>query len=288
MKGWLITNKYYVSSNLLVLKDILIESSKRFDIDLTCYNNIEILNVLSDSNYKKPDFVLFWDKDVKLASYLESENIRVFNRSDSIKNCDDKSLTYLKLRNKNIKMPKTIFSPLMYYHDIYKDEEYIDYILNNLSFPFVYKECYGSFGKQVYLINDKNELIDRIKKSDTWPFEMQELVKSSFGKDIRVYVVGNEIVGGMKRINKNGDFRANLEIGGVSEKCNLNDRQAKMALTVVSELKLDFAGVDILFGENEEPVLCEVNSNAFFIGFNKTLNLNVADYIFKHILKTLS
>ena len=49
-------------------------------------------------------------------------------------------------------------------------------------------------------------------------------------------------------------------------------------------LNLDFAGVDILFGENDEPVLCEVNSNAQFIGLKSCTGVDVAEYIIKYII----
>ena len=40
--------------------------------------------------------------------------------------------------------------------------------------------------------------------------------------------------------------------------------QEKLAIKTCQVLGLDFAGVDILFGENDEPIVCEVNSNAHF------------------------
>ena len=43
----------------------------------------------------------------------------------------------------------------------------------------------------------------------------------------------------------------------------------------------------ILFGKDNEPILCEVNSNAYFTKFNEILGLNVASYIFKYIIDSL-
>lgn len=281
---WFITNKYFVSDSFVDMKKLIFLSAKKHNIEILEYNNVDIINILSKPNFTKPDFVLFWDKDVKLAKYIENMGIKVYNNSESIKVCDDKSLTYISLKNKNIKMPKTIFSPLLYFHNIYEENEFLDFAMSHLQFPFVFKECFGSFGKQVFLVNNKTELIEHIKQIDGRPFIMQEFIKSSFGKDLRVYVVGDKIIGAMLRENKNGDFRANIEIGGIGKIYNLNQSQEKMALDVVKELNLSFAGVDLLFGENNEPILCEVNSNAYFTHFNKILNTNVADYIFDYIL----
>ena len=37
-----------------------------------------------------------------------------------------------------------------------------------------------------------------------------------------------------------------------------------MALLACEALGLDFAGVDVLFGEDGKPLVCEVNSNPHF------------------------
>ena len=250
------------------------------------FNNIEIIDILSSNNFKKPDFVLFWDKDIKLAKYIENCGIRVFNSSYSIRICDDKSLTYLYLLDV-VRQPKTIFSPLIYYHSLADDDEFINLAVSKLKFPFIFKECFGSFGKQVYLINSKNELVEKIRNAGNFPFIMQEYIKESYGKDLRVYVVGDKIVGAIKRENINGDFRANIEIGGKAYKYDLNSEEKDMALKVAKHLKLDFCGVDILFGKDNTPILCEVNSNAYFLGMNNSLNIKVEDEIIKYIFNKI-
>lgn len=287
MTAWLITNKYFISNSFENLKNLLIESAKKHDIDLIVYNNLDIINILSKNDYIKPSFVLFWDKDVKLANYIELQGIKVFNSSNSIRLCDDKSLTYLKLLNCNIKQPKTLFSPLLYYHNAAEDDDFINFITNKFQFPFVFKECFGSFGQQVYLINSVDELKNKIKSVDVWPYIIQEFIKSSFGKDLRLYVVGGEVKACMKRENTTGDFRANIEVGSHGTLYNPSERQIEMAVKVSKELGLDFGGIDLLFGENDEPVFCEANSNAYFNELNKVANVNIEDYIFDHMLKSI-
>ena len=286
MYSWLITNKYFVSNNFNTIKDLLLNSAKENNIKMDVFNNIEIIDILSSNNFKKPDFVLFWDKDIKLAKYIENCGIRVFNSSYSIRICDDKSLTYLYLLDV-VRQPKTIFSPLIYYHSLADDDEFINLAISKLKFPFIFKECFGSFGKQVYLINSKNELVEKIRNAGNFPFIMQEYIKESYGKDLRVYVVGDKIVGAIKRENINGDFRANIEIGGKAYKYDLNSEERDMALKVAKHLKLDFCGVDILFGKDNTPILCEVNSNAYFLGMNNSLNIKVEDEIIKYIINEI-
>ena len=52
-------------------------------------------------------------------------------------------------------------------------------------------------------------------------------------------------------------------------------------------LGLDFAGVDILFGEDGEPIVCEVNSNPQFASTLEATGVNLGEYIAKYIKKAL-
>ena len=62
----------------------------------------------------------------------------------------------------------------------------------------------------------------------------------------------------------------------------VSDEEALMAVKVVKELGLDFAGVDILFGK-DGPILCEVNSNAQFKGLYNATGISIPDAIFEMI-----
>ena len=51
-------------------------------------------------------------------------------------------------------------------------------------------------------------------------------------------------------------------------------------------LNLDYCGVDLLYGE-DGPVLCEVNSNAFFEGLEAATGVNVAKLYAEYIVGTM-
>ena len=62
-----------------------------------------------------------------------------------------------------------------------------------------------------------------------------------------------------------------------------------MAIKASEILNLDYCGVDILEGKDGEPILSEVNSNAFFEGIEMTTKVNVAgayvDYLIRKVHK---
>ncbi len=68
---------------------------------------------------------------------------------------------------------------------------------------------------------------------------------------------------------------------------NASDEILETALKAHKVLGLGFSGVDILFGENNEPILCEVNSNPNFLSFEQVSGINFAEKIAKFIVSKL-
>ena len=136
------------------------------------------------------DFVLFWDKDVQLAWQLEQLGMRVFNGASAILACDDKALTWLRLRRAGIPMPRTILAPKTFANVGYPQVRFAAEAARALGFPVVLKECFGSFGQQVYLFHDVDALCQKVQSLAGTPLLFQELIHESYGRDARINVVG--------------------------------------------------------------------------------------------------
>ena len=230
------------------------------------------------------DFILFLDKDILLAKFLEQEGYRVFNSARAIELCDDKALMYLTLRKSGIAIPKTMIVPMTFFKSEWRDNPFVDHAIKTLGFPMVVKEACGSFGWQVWLVNNTDALIDRLNECSPKRVVLQEFIASSRGRDIRINVVGGKAVACMYRYSDT-DFRANISAGGSMKKYMPNDRQITVAVKACEALGLDFGGVDLLFGENDEPVLCEVNSNAHIKNILDCTGVDVAELILTNICK---
>lgn len=283
MKGFFVYNRFLDTEKFSHLRDAFLAEAKLLDIDLDFFDNSISMQMLCDNKFPKNDFVLFWDKDVKLARILEDENHLVINSSKAIEICDDKSKTYICLKKENIRQPMTIISPLIFYGTVDIDSGFVDFSIRRLGFPMIVKECFGSFGEQVYMVRNKDELIKQIKKIGTKPFILQEFIKTSFGRDVRIEVIGNEAVASVYRVNKNDDFRANITNGATAMNYKPTNEQVNMAIHACKVLKLDFAGVDILFGNDDEPILCEVNSNAYPLNVQKVTGVNIINKTLMYI-----
>ena len=142
MKAWLITNEFLNTTKFTELTTWLINSAKKHKVQMEVITNAEVLAVVGGSEKKKDDidFVLFWDKDVRLAAYLESLGYRVYNSSEAIDDCDDKSRTHLKLFKAGLPMPKTIIAPMTYPNIGYTNYEFVRRVENELGYPMVVKE----------------------------------------------------------------------------------------------------------------------------------------------------
>ena len=292
MVGWLVVNEFLQSNKFNEIHAWLLEASKKQQIDLELKTNAELLIDISSKwetkSNQEVDFVLFWDKDVRLAYYLEQRGYRVFNSSKAIALCDDKSLTHLKLMKEGIPMPRTIIAPMTFDTIGYTKLGFLSEVEYRLGFPLVIKECFGSFGQQVYLAKNHEELKEKVLQLGTKPILFQEFIKSSFGKDLRLQVVGNKVITSIYRYSEHGDFRANLSIGGKMKAYVPSKEQCDLALRCCDILGLDFAGIDLLFGENEKPIVCEVNSNAHFKNIFDCTGVNAADAIITHIKEVVS
>ena len=288
MRGYLVTNHFLNSEKFSEITRYLMASAERFEIELYHITNAELISKLpADSKAyaeyfakESISFVLFWDKDIRLAKLIEKAGVRVFNSADAIERCDDKSLCYISLINSNIPMPETVISPKTFFKVERYPESFIKSLEEKLGYPMVVKERYGSFGAQVYLAKSSNELENIIAQTSPSELIFQKFIRESFGRDYRLNVVGDRVVTAMERYNDD-DFRANLTNGGSMKPYTPTKEQEKLAISVCRALELDFAGVDIL--ACDPPLLCEVNSNAHFVNIYNCTGVNVADHIMEYI-----
>ena len=267
------------------------EEFPKLNINFDVFVNNGTLSSIENGNIKlnlpKADFVLYLDKDIYLARMLERSGYRLFNKPDFIKMCDDKMLTYIYCTNLGINMIKTFPSPLIYTEKLEESNYvFLDKVAQELSFPLVVKKVYGSLGEGIYLARNKEELRDIYSKTFRNPLLFQKYISTSAGKSLRALVVNHKLLGIIQR-NNDGDFRSNYGDSNYS-KIVENDKIYKdFANDIIKKLNIEYAGIDLLFDENNKPVLCEINSNAFFEEFEKTTGINVALKIGEMLIENL-
>ncbi len=304
-KGHILVNSFLRTEKFMEHYRWLQKSATKYDIQLSVITNADVL-CSYETNFEKKivsilegdSFLIYWDKDIRLGKQIEKicsrMGISIYNSIDSIAVCDDKSLTYQKLWEWNkhqldtekIPLIPTITAPMTYMNIGYTDTIFLDKVIEELSLPIVVKECYGSFGKQVYLANNSMELKELTIKLGGTPHIFQKFMKESSGRDVRIEIVGDRAVAAMYRYSVNGSFKANITNGAYMKPYKPSVSECELAVKTAKILGLDFGGIDLLFpDESDEALLvCEVNSNAHFKNIFDCTGINVADEIIKYIL----
>lgn len=283
MKGLLIINHFIGSEKFFEIYRLLLDAARRLDIELNMKRSGELLHSIDSLRQLPYDFILFWDKDILLAKMLEACGFPVFNAADAIFHCDNKGYTGMLLQQHGVRTPRTFTAPLTYARYGYRPDSFADGIIGELGFPMVIKELRGSFGQQVYLVNDRRGLSRVLDTVGCKGILFQEFITNSAGRDIRINVVGDRVVSSMMRYSVNGDFRSNITNGGQMKPYEASESQQKIALDACRALGLDFAGVDVLFGADDEPIICEVNSNPHFKSSLDCTGVDMAPLILSHI-----
>ena len=169
---------------------------------------------------------------------LEEAGVRVLNRPDAVVRAHDKLLTARVLRRAGLPHPRTMLLER-------------NAPLPNLDFPAVVKPRFGSWGADVRLCHDRDELRALIEglSCRLWfratGAVAQELIPP-LGHDLRLIVAGGRIVGAAKRIAPPGEWRTNVALGASVVSSEPPPVAAELALAAAQASGLDLVGVDLL------------------------------------------
>lgn len=311
-QGWLIVNEYLDTEKFLEIRKLFLSGAEKKNVKLTVYTNADFVVNLSDATVKsrafdegEPEFIIFYDKDIALASALEKMGYRLYNSADAIDVCDSKVKTATRISEYNLNcrddeakilMPKTYKVPFTYENIGIKDSysfDFLDYVEKDLceagegalsgAYPMVIKESNSSFGMGVHLAGSREEAVKLICEYGNKECLIQEYISYSSGRDYRLQMVSDKCVCAMMRSNEN-DFRANITNGGKMSEYKPTDEDLSLARNVMKCLKLDFAGIDIMHDKSGRAVFLEANSNAHFKNIYDLTGINAAEKMIEYIV----
>ena len=249
------------------------------DIDIFVDRDDRKSILVAGSTRQLPDFVMprtgsgttYFIKAI--IRHLERLGVVLINGSDAIDNVKDKLYTQQILGESKLPVPKTL---------LVKHPINLEWVEKNINFPVIIKTLSGSFGAGVFLAETKKQLEQLVKMAEitkkSYNIIVQEFIKDSWGKDIRVFVLNKKVIGCMMRQATDGDFRANITRGGEGIPYQITEDIEWLGGESARLLGLDIAGVDLLFN-NGSYSICEVNSSPGFEGMDKYTNTNIAEDI---------
>jgi RimK family alpha-L-glutamate ligase len=256
-------------------------------------NKLSVLDKQSKSFISKPDLIysLPGGHDVNLiCKHFFYSNFSILNNPLAKQIADNKIDTNQLLVNANLPIPDTIIIKPPFFGPSLDNE--IDLIHEMLGFPVIIKTHFGLHGIGVHLCNSHHDLksflqiCDKISLPNTY-FIAQKYIGKYKGSDIRVWIIGGEVIGSMLRHNTTGDFRANIAQGASAKKIELDNSLKDMAIKASKIIGLDFAGIDILI-DTDCYKICEVNSSPEFKTFEPTTGVNVAEKIVDYCLNYIN
>lgn len=210
--------------------------------------------------------------------HFETIGIYTLNESIAISRSRDKFRSLQILARKGVPMPMTSFAQ--------SPDDTDDLIRMVGGAPLVIKLLEGTQGKGVVLADSQQSAVSIINafKEMHANILVQEFIKESHGTDIRCLVIGDKVVASIKRVAKEGEFRANVHQGGKAMKVKLTPHERALAVASAKAMGLKVAGVDLI-RSNNGPLVLEINSSPGLEGIEKATQTNIAHKIIQYIEK---
>ncbi|AMO43145.1 hypothetical protein R1080702_136 [Cyanophage S-RIM32] len=273
-------------------RERFIEEADKYGIDFTVAFADEIDLIVSRDDRKsirfRNDIVALPDSllartgsgtgyfNLSVLRQFERLNVPTLPNSNAIEASKDKMYANQILAQAGLPIPKTMLTRFPCKAEL---------VERVVGFPCVLKVVTGSHGAGVYLcenakqFEDLSELISSLDGKTS--MIIQEYIKFSEGRDLRVIVIGGRVIGAMQRTSTDGSFKANISRGGKGESYDIDDELEMLSIQVAKVLDLDIAGVDLLFHSDGYKV-CEANSSPGFKGFEQALGINIPEKIFNY------
>ncbi len=198
------------------------------------------------------------------------------NTAHGIANSRDKLRSLQILSRHHIGLPRTTF--------VRDRKDVLPAIERVGGAPIVIKLIEGTQGIGVLLAESvkQAESIIELLQSQKQNVLIQKFVAESKGKDIRAFVVGDQVVAAMRRVAQGQEFRSNVHRGGVAEPVELDERYRETAVRCAQILGLRVAGVDMLEGK-DGPQVMEVNSSPGLEGIETATELDIAGAVVDYL-----
>jgi ribosomal protein S6--L-glutamate ligase len=210
-----------------------------------------------------------------VVAQFEAMGVPTVNGAEAIVRARDKLRSLQLLAQAGIRIPRTT---------VVRDTADLDEaVLHVGGIPCVLKLLKGTQGIGVMLAESREGLESILQAF--WSLGhtvlLQEFVRESKGRDVRAFVVGDRVVGAMRREARLGEFRSNIHRGGQGRPVRLAADVEAHVIAAAKALGLEVAGVDYL-ESHEGPKVIEVNASPGFQGLEEATGADVAGAVVAH------
>jgi len=204
-----------------------------------------------------------------MMEHLEFSGTHVINPTYAYRKVKDKYSMSYTLAKAGLPVPKTYVTEMANwaYRAIQDFSE------------IVYKPIVGALGFGSMKFVDSDMAFNAFKTLERLgqPLYIQEYLDKP-SRDIRVFVIGDNVLASIYRIATHGEWKTNVALGGEVKAIKLSDELEKLSLKAVKAVGLLYAGVDMVETCNG-PVILEVNGSPSWQGLQKATGVNVAEHL---------
>jgi ribosomal protein S6--L-glutamate ligase len=214
---------------------------------------------------------------ISLLEHMEKSGIFVVNSAYAFRRARDKYASLFYLEKNAIPVPKTVVTES--FRQALKAVRTIGDV--------VIKPLVGARGEGSIRTSDFDVAYRALKAAYSvgQVLYIQQYIPKP-DRDIRAFIVGDEVISAMYRIASPGAWKTNVAQQGKPVKCELTSELEDLAVRASRSLGLEYSGVDIIEGESG-PRITEVNAAPTWHGLQKVTPFDIADRIMEHVIKTV-
>jgi ribosomal protein S6--L-glutamate ligase len=212
-----------------------------------------------------------------LLGRLETAGTKVINSPKSLECAVDKYLTTARLQSDGLPIPATI---------VCEHEDDAMAAFTELGGDVVVKPLFGSEGRGIVRVTDPDlahRTFRTLMRLNSVLY-LQRFIDHG-GFDVRILVLDNEVVGGMRRRSSN-DFRTNVARDAVAEQHQPTPLEMDLALRATGTTGAFIAGVDLLYDAEGRCYVIEVNAVPGWQAFGRVTGVDVATVLINRIFKS--
>ncbi|WP_282019952.1 ATP-grasp domain-containing protein [Planomicrobium okeanokoites] len=235
----------------------ILELQRFADFELVCLDDWSEagLDVLLEK--LKSQTVLFRCRRPEAARYMEDRGVRLVNRAEVNRIANDKWLSYQLFQVLGVPAIPTYREPY--------------------EFPCIAKSVDGHGGQEVEIV----------ESADCLPAFASDMIFQplvTHTADVRAYVIGDEVIGAVKRSSESS-FKKNFSLGAEVERYELDSIQELQVLKIARAVKADYIGIDFLLLEDGLHLFNEIEDPVGARSFYQTHEENIAELLVRHIEK---
>ena len=211
---------------------------------------------------------------------LRECGVMVWNDARAIERCVDKSTTSFLLARAGIRTPPT-WAVKSY------DRARAIAQVETKEAALVLKPLFGSQGRGLRLIRKPDDLPPRRRRGRRGLLSaaLRGVERGGY-HDFRLLVVRGRVAAAMQRHSMH--WITNVKRGGRPVPALINDDLNALAVRAAAAVGADFAGVDVLYGPDQQPTVLEVNSMPAWSGLQKVSSANIAASLVAALVEALA